>query len=275
MNAGLRLSEPRGPHDVTMRDVRGPDTPELRRVLELFWTIFPEYRRYAEYVRVCAQRLSREHPQMVGHVWAVCAGGGGPLEAEQIIGFQIFNYLRPTAGPVNRPAGFGVGAFRGLLGPYQHGGVGAWMLRGALEQLALDATLLGDPAPLGHLVEVQPLDGEQARAEFSRKTGSLLVDCAYLEPPMLRGVSYASPAVLRGTAPNPMQLIFYPASPTLSLTQGEVCALLRGLYLDYYRLPSDDPLLSQALRSVFTAGKNSEPSPTLPLQLHPGPEERR
>ena len=65
-----RLSEPSGPLGVQLLDVFGSDSPFLPRVLELFWDLFPKYRRYLEYIRACALRHTPDHPHAVGHVWA-------------------------------------------------------------------------------------------------------------------------------------------------------------------------------------------------------------
>ena len=255
-----RLSEPTGPRGVTLLDVCGPQSPFLPRVLELFWTLFPKYRRYMEYIRACSLRHTPEHPNAVGHVWAVydpALAHGNPDPSSDrtsshgstpsaIVGFQIFNYVAPQRGG----RGFGLGAFRGLEREYQHGGVGAWLLRGALEQLALDARDRLEPPPLGHLVEVEPPQGAQGRELFAQKTGAILLEGDYLEPPMLSGVSYISPQELSGVVPRPMQLVFYPFERQGSLNPQETCALLEGIYLDYYRLERDDPLLLHACRSV-------------------------
>ena len=279
-NPDPRLSEPIGPLGVILLDVFGPNSPYLTRVLELFWTLFPKYRRYREYIRACSQRHTPEHPHAVGHVWAVYDPAyasvlestregtralenplGRPELLEGIIGFQIFNYLSPQRGG----SGFGLGAFRGLEQGYQHGGVGAWLLRGALEQLALDAQDRSEPPPLGHLVEVEPMRDAKRRESFAQKTGAILLEGEYLEPPMLRGVSYVGPEQLKDIVPKLMQLVFYPAQtePTLhppnpltlpkgSLTLRESCVLLEGIYLDYYRLETDDPLFLHACQSLKT-----------------------
>jgi|GEM_PF-962731 len=259
-----RLSEPTGPRGVALLDVYGPQSAYLPRVCELFWTLFPKYRRYMQYIRACALRHTPEHPHAVGHVWAVYdpARVNGDQDVTQgIVGFQIFNYVTPQRGG----SGFGLGAFRGLEGDYQHGGVGAWLLRGALEQLALDALERLEPPPLGHLVEVEPPQGAQGREIFAQKTGAILLEGDYLEPPMLRGVSYITPEELVGIVPRPMQLVFYPFERQGSLSPQETCALLEGIYLDYYRLERDDPLFVHACRSVEgVEGFESTVSPASP-----------
>jgi len=260
-----RLSEPTGPRGVALLDVCGPQSAYLPRVLELFWTLFPKYRRYAPYIRACSLRRTPEHPHAVGHVWAVYDPARvehGQDISQGIVGFQIFNYVSPQRGG----SGFGLGAFRGLEGDYQHGGVGAWLLRGALEQLALDASERLEPPPLGHLVEVEPPQGAQGREQFAQKTGAILLEGDYLEPPMLRGVSYITPEELVGIVARPMQLVFYPFARQASLSPQETCALLEGIYLDYYRLERDDPLFVHACRSVEgVEGLESSASPVSPV----------
>jgi GNAT superfamily N-acetyltransferase len=262
-----RLSEPTGPLGVQLLDVFGPDSPFLPRVLELFWDLFPKYRRYLEYIRACALRHTPDHPHAVGHVWAVYdpsfAGSSQELEqdseqdleqeleklARGIIGFQIFNYVAPQRGG----GGFGLGAFRGLLEGYRHHGIGTWLARNILEQAALDAHDRGDLPPIGYVSEVEPLANTQKREIFAQKTGSILLEGEYLEPPMVRGVTYIKPELLLGVAPKLMQLVFYPNQPTAllsPLSPEETCALLEGVYLDYYLLEPGDPLFSKACRSL-------------------------
>jgi hypothetical protein len=284
-----RLSEPSGPLGVRLLDVFGSDSPFLPRVLELFWDLFPKYRRYLEYIRACALRHTPDHPNAVGHVWAVYDPNyvdtdtnnelnselDSELDSEStrgldypalnnlnnledhdaklhkiargIIGFQIFNYVAPQRGG----GGFGLGAFRGLLEGYQHGGVGAWLLREALEQLTLDAQDRGDLPPVGHVVEVEPLANPEKREIFAQKTGSILLEGEYLEPPMLRGVSYARAEDLLGVVPKLMQLVFYTQHPREPLSRKETCTLLEGIYLDYYLLERKDNLFLHACESVF------------------------
>ncbi len=301
-----RLSEPGGPLGVRLLDVFGPDSPFLPRVLELFWDLFPKYRRYLEYIRACALRHTPDHPHAVGHVWAVydpnfvevdphpeldhdsTRGLDHPslnalnklnslnkLEnqwvnqdaeihkiARGIVGFQIFNYVAPQRGG----GGFGLGAFRGLLEGYQHGGVGAWLLRGALEQLVFDAQDRGELPPVGHVVEVEPLANLEKREVFAQKTGAILLEGEYLEPPMLRGVSYANAQDLLNVVPKLMQLVFYTQHPREPLSRKETCTLLEGIYLDYYLLERKDNLFLHACQSV-SQEESLEPFATSPITI--------
>jgi GNAT superfamily N-acetyltransferase len=233
-----------GPGGVTIREVRGLDSPYLPVAVELFESIFPDYVRYSPYVRACALGRSPDHPATLDHVWIVEQGN-------QPVGIRILSYVHTR--------NFGHDAFVGVLAPYRGQGIGGWLVERSLAQLSADARSYGWPEPMGYCAEVErPEDAvneadrlERERAlDFHLKHGGVLLEVDYVEPLMIRGVSYFAPEELTGEQPSPMALVFYPLQPERHLGGDDLVRLVEGLYLDVYRLESGDPLLRRAMQSI-------------------------
>lgn len=239
-----------GPVGARIREVVGLDSPHLRAAIELFREIFPEDLRYVPYVRECARRRSPDHPATLDHVWTV------EVEGEPV-GVRIFSYVHTRD--------IGHGAYVGLLKPYRGLGIGTWLVEQTLRQLQADAAALDQPEPLGYCVEVEPIGSAQSAAErllFQRRlafhihAGGVPLDVDYVEPPMIRDVSYISPEQLTGIEPKPMELIFYPIQSDQWLGREVQLQIVEGLLLDVYRLDRADPLVQRAIESIQKKGES-------------------
>lgn len=238
-----------GPGGAMIRPVIGPDSPYLPAAVQMLTTIFPEYRHYVPYVSASAQEESPAHPTTFDHVWVV-------EQQDKFIGFRIFSYL---------PArNFAHDAFVGILEPYRKQGIGTWLVDQTMAQLSADAERFGQPEPLGYCAEIDPPpdindDNKQklwdTRLAFYRKCGSIFLDIAYYEPPMIQQVTYVSQAELTGIQPQLMQLVFHPTHPRSELTEAELVKIVEGMYLDVYRLEPDSWYVRKALDSIRMRGE--------------------
>ncbi len=234
-----------GPAGARIREVVGLDAPHLPAAIELFREIFPEDVRYVPYLRACARQRSPDHPATFDHVWLVEVDG-------DFAGVRIFSYVHTRD--------LGHGAYVGLLEPYRGLGIGTWLVEKTLRQLQADAEAFGRPEPLGYAVEVEPVDPAHREADrrlaFHLQAGGVPLDVDYLEPPMIRGVSYIAPEQLTGVEPKPMELVFYPTQPDRRLGREEQIQIVEGLILDVYRLDRRDPLFQRAIDSIRKKGES-------------------
>lgn len=227
-----------GPAGARIHEVVGLDAPYLPTAVELFRKLFPEDVRYVPYLRACARQRSPDHPATFDHVWLIEVAGN-------FAGIRIFSYVHTRD--------IGHGAYVGLLKPYRGQGVGTWLVKQTLRQLRADADAFGRPEPLGYAVEVEPVEpgrqNTERRLAFHVQAGGIPLEVDYLEPPMIRGVSYISPEQLTGIEPHPMQLVFYPTHPDRELGPEVQRQIVEGLILDVYRLDRADPLFQRAIDS--------------------------
>lgn len=238
-----------GPGGAVIREVVGLDSPYLPVAIDLFKAIFPDDEHYIPYLRACTLQNLQAHPATFDHVWVVEQGGNH-------VGLRIFSYVHTR--------NFGHGAFMGVLTPYRSRGIGAWLVKQTLAQLHTDAKYFGRLEPLGYCIEVEPIQGGQNEADrlirerrlaFHRKCGGILLDVDYIEPPMIQGVDYITPAELSGVQPRPMHLVFFPMHPRTSLSQPELTDVVEGLYLDVYRLEPDSWYVHRAMDSIRMRGE--------------------
>jgi GNAT superfamily N-acetyltransferase len=235
----------RGPNGVVLHDVTDPGSPLLPVALQLFAVLFGDYIRYAPYVRECALGRSPQHPARVDHIWLAEKDG-------EFFGLNIFCYLHTV--------NFGFVGFMGVLDSHRHLGVGTWLMRHVHDQLRLDAAMFGYNVPYGYLAESEPPEFEEDETEraiaerrirfLHERCGGHVLPVDYTEPPMVGEVSYITAEELAGVPSVPMKLLFFPSDSWMPTTSADVRFLLRGLYLDYYRVGADSWMLRRALNSV-------------------------
>ena len=185
-----------GPAGAAIHAVSGHDSPYLQTAVRLFRELFPEYERYVPFLEACAECRSPRYPATHNHLWVLERGNAA-------IGLRVFCYLP------RRDLGYGI--FIGVLPPYRSLGLGAWLVRQTIDQLASDAKVYRRPEPLGYCAEVERVgDAESAadrltrqrRLAFHIRNGALLLPVDYLEPPMPPGENTV--ASTSGHQPRPM-----------------------------------------------------------------------
>jgi GNAT superfamily N-acetyltransferase len=234
-----------GPNGVMLHDVLGTDSPLLPIAIELFEALFVDYLRYVPYVRECALGRSPQHPTRVDHIWLAEKDG-------RFVGLNVFCYVHTC--------NIGFVGFMGVLDSHRHLGVGSWLMNHVHEQLRVDAARFGYIAPCGYLCESEPPEfaedanerlNASARLEFlTKKCGGHILPVDYTEPKMVGGVDYITAEALADVPTPPMHLLFFPSGDWLPRTRDDYRRLLLGLYIDYYRVKEDDPLLLRALNSL-------------------------
>lgn len=250
----LALAEPHtlidanGPDGMTLHAVIGSSSPLLTPALDLFEHLFPDYVRYAPYVRACADERHPEHPARVDHVWLALKDG-------QPAGLYVFCYIHTCR--------VGFGAFVGVSEEYRHTGLAAWLLRRIHTQLDEDASRFGHPPCVGYMGEIErEEEGADAADQRERRRRVLFMQhyghafrlpVDYTEPVVCGGASYYDPALMVGVLTVPMHLLFFPSRPLKSLPPQRVREMVEGLYLDYYRVGADSPLYLNAMRSLGSA----------------------
>jgi len=232
--------EVNGPNGATLHEVHA-DAGLVETACELFESIFPQDHRYAPYVRACARGTHPSHPKTYDHVWLVRQGG-------EWVGVRIFSFITTRA--------FGHGAYIGFTESARGQGLGRWLVEQTHAQLEMDAQKFGKPGSIGYLVEVErtiDAHSEQERREserrlqFHRQCGAIILPVQFIEPVMIEGVNYLSPADLEGESPRPMHLVFLPSERGRALVSLDLVNLILGLYLDVYRLSNDHPFVHQAI----------------------------
>ncbi|MDX9991417.1 MAG: hypothetical protein RBS68_05145 [Anaerolineales bacterium] len=226
------------------------DTPELlQAACDLFAQIFPEDLRYLPYLRACARGSHPSHPNTCDHVWLVKLKG-------EWVGVRIFSSIKTRS--------FGHGAYIGFTPQARRHGLGTWLVEQTLRQLDDDARQFGHEKSLGYLVEVErPIDAkneaarlkDEKRLQFHRQCGGIILPIPFVEPVMIAGVDYISPAALRAERPRPMHLVLIPSASGASLPNLDLVDFVNGLYCDVYRLPREHPFVRDALSYLLGASK--------------------
>ncbi|PKN92513.1 MAG: hypothetical protein CVU44_15375 [Chloroflexi bacterium HGW-Chloroflexi-6] len=241
--------EMNGPGGASLSIVNGSSPELLQAACQLFEQVFPEDRRYLPYLRACAQGNHPSHPNTYDHVWLVGLNG-------QWVGVRIFSYITTRT--------FGHGAYIGFTPQARGAGLGTWLVEQTLRQLDDDARKFGTGKSLGYLVEVErPIDAEteeerkkdERRLQFHRQCGGIILPVPFVEPVMIEGVDYISPADLQGESPRPMHLVLIPSERGNSLQNLNLVDFVHGLYYDVYRLPRGHAFVKNAL-SYLLGGKN-------------------
>ncbi len=236
--------EVNGPHGATLHEVHG-DSELVQVACDLFESIFPADRRYVPYVRACAQGRHPSHPHTYDHVWLVRQGG-------EWVGVRVFSFITTRT--------FGHGAYIGFVDSAQGRGLGRWLVEQTHAQLEMDAQRFGKPGSIGYLVEVErPMDARsereryesERRLQFHRLCGAIILPVPFIEPVMIEGVDYLSPADLDGESPRPMHLVWLPSSRGAQIASLDLIDLVHGLYLDVYRLPVNHAYIQQALKPLL------------------------
>jgi GNAT superfamily N-acetyltransferase len=237
----IMLPDPSGPGGASIHDVAGIDSPLLETACNLFEAIFPDEGRYLPYLRACAQRQNRSHPNTYDHVWLVRQNG-------EWVGLRIFSYITTR--------NFGHGAYLGLTPDQRGRGLGTWLVERTLVQLDRDASKFGRESAIGYLVESErPMDApdeeqrnlRKKRLKFHRQCGGIILPVTYTEPVMIEGVDYLDPASLQNETPRPMHLVFIPSKAGSSLPHLDLVELVSGIYLDVYRLQPDHEFIRKSL----------------------------
>jgi GNAT superfamily N-acetyltransferase len=249
LNAPAPTLSRQGPNGIILHEVIGVESPLLPITLDLFGVLFDDYIRYAPYVRECARVRSPQHPARVDHLWLAEKDG-------VFFGLNIFCYIHTV--------NIGFVGFMGVLDSHRHLGVGTWLMTHTHQQLRIDALQYGHPVPCGYLCESEPPeeapdDAERAIAErrlrfLTERCGGHILPVAYTEPKMVGGVDYITEAELIDVPTPSMKLLFFPSGAWLPNTPADYAFLLRGLYIDYYRVPADSWMIDQALKSAGTHG---------------------
>ncbi len=233
-----------GPNGARLVPVSSGDSNLLDIACNLFVEIFPEDKRYVPYLRACAQGRHPSHPYTFDHVWLVQQGGS-------YIGMRVFSYI------ITRD--FGHGAYIGFTDQARGRGLGRWLVAQTHAQLDEDAHAFGKPASLGYLIEVErPVDAESEaereeavrRLRFHRQCGAIFLPVSYIEPVMIEGVDYLTPADLEGESPRPMHLALLPSEHGRKVANLDLSDLIHGIYLDVYRLPPQHEFVMNALQPL-------------------------
>lgn len=243
-------NEQYGPHGARLHIVNENSAELLQAACNLFEQIFPEDKRYLPYLRACAQGNHPSHPNTHDHVWLVSLDGNW-------VGIRIFSYIKTRR--------FGHGAYIGFSPAARGKGLGAWLVEQTQRQLDEDAQKFGHPASLGYLVEVErPIDAEndqarrndEKRLQFHRQCGGIILPVPFVEPVMIEGVDYISPAELADESPRPMHLVLIPSKLGNNLQNLDLFDFVHGLYYDVYRLPNGHVFVQNALAYLLKGTKN-------------------
>jgi GNAT superfamily N-acetyltransferase len=238
-----------GPGGARLSIVNGSSPELLQAACQLFEQVFPEDRRYLPYLRACARGNHPSHPNTYDHVWLVGLN-------DQWVGVRIFSYIKTRS--------FGHGAYIGFTPLARGAGLGTWLVEQTLRQLDDDAHKFGADKSLGYLVEVErPIDAkteeerkkDEKRLQFHRQCGGIILPVPFVEPVMIEGVDYISPADLQDENPRPMHLVLIPSEEGNSAQNLNLVDFVHGLYLDVYRLPREHIFVKNAL-SYLLGEKN-------------------
>jgi hypothetical protein len=231
-----------GPNGARLVTVSSRDSDLVEIACNLFVEIFPEDHRYVPYIRACAQGQHPSHPHTLDHVWLVQQDGG------DYIGLRVFSYITTR--------NFGHGAYIGFTRQARGYGLGRWLVAQTHIQLDEDAHRFGRSGSIGYLVEVErPVDAESEaereeavhRLQFHRQCGAIILPISYIEPVMIDGVDYLTPADLDGESPRPMHLALLPSERGQEIVNLDVSELIHGIYLDVYRLSPRHEFILHAL----------------------------
>lgn len=234
-----------GPRGGRLHEVRAGDSRLLEIASKLFLEIFPEDRRYLPYLHACAAGRHPSHPKTLDHVWLVEQGNNW-------VGLRIFSHILTRS--------FGHGAYIGFTSAARGQGLGAWLVEQTLAQLDEDARQFGQAGTTGYLVEIErAIDAEneeerlanEKRMQFHRQCGAILLPVPFMEPVMIEGVDYLTPADLTGEHPRPMHLVLIPSPAGAALPNLDIVDFIHGLYLDVYRLQPDHEFVKNALSYVL------------------------
>lgn len=245
LNALSKQVDRHGPNGVMLHEVIGVESRLLPVALEIFSALFDDYLRYLPYVRECALMRSPQHPARVDHIWLAEKDG-------EFFGLNVFCYIHTC--------NIGFVGFMGVLDSHRQLGVGTWLMKHVHDQLRIDSAAFGHAMPCGYLCESEPPEtagdpdermiAERRLAYLTERCGGQILPVEYTEPRMVGGVDYISDADLVNVPTPPMKLLFFPSGDWTPQTAADYAFLVRGLYIDYYRTPSDDPMVLRALRSA-------------------------
>lgn len=243
------------------------DRPQLvDRLVELFVEIFPEDRRYVDYIRHSAAEAHRENHPVRIHQWLVAYGG-------EYVGFRLFNFLKSYNIGFSRYLGLRA-AFRGRrIGRFVHDKTMAQIAQDSQAARPRGATLAqpplaqaGVPNPsLGLCGEVDHPAAARTAAERRRREqrlaiyqrlGAILLDVDYYEPTVVQGMPAAAPEYAQ-SEPDRMLLYLVPHQKAFVPEEAQVAHIVKAVLIGNYRLPADSWYVQNALDSIGR-GKSHE-----------------
>ncbi len=225
-----------------IQDIVDGNTRYLDDLITLYSRLFPGYERYVAVMRRRAARPSRAVPPFIEHQWLALVNG-------QPAGMVVFKY--------NQKRNCGLGLDLGVHPDFRvitykgHTRLAKLLIDLRHEQLILDASSLGDPMPIGSLVEVESPD---VVAQF-RKYGMQQLPVKYVEPPAPEdALELMDRREVDETAYKPMHLGIYPIDRERfdPKDPAQLSDLIRAYLVDHYGLPETHWAVRAALQSILT-----------------------
>lgn len=236
--------EPIVPSALTMYAITRHDLSLLDTLIQLFWQIFPDDRRYTASIRQSAHLAPEGTHRELFHLWLIAYEG-------KYIGLRLFNYL-----PLRN---IGFGSYIGLLPAYRHRGIGRLIWQKIAEQLCVDAALKQRAVPLGLCSELaDPAVARtpeqrricEERVAIFKRMGAVILNVQYVEPVMIQDALVDDPLDLVGREPRPMLLQLTPIQPGKTITAQQTAEMVKGVLLDHYHFPANSSYVRDVLASI-------------------------
>jgi len=225
-----------------IQEITNGNTQHLEDLISLYLRLFPQYDRYVAVMRRRAARSPSAASPFIEHQWLALING---LPA----GMMVFKY--------NHRRNCGLGLDLGVLPEFrrikykQYTRLAKLLVDLRREQLIHDASSLGNPLPIGALVEVE---SPRTVARF-KEYGMRLLPIKYWEPPIPED---AFDLIDRQTAEQvgfkPMHLGIYPINyDTFNPKDpSQLEDFVKGYLVDHYGLPETHWAVQEALQSIST-----------------------
>ena len=230
--------------DLIFHEIQPYETEFQTYLLNLFRLIFPDDLRYLSYIEQSMQLESELNPDSIQHHWLITASGNP-------IGFTVFSYLIGS--------NIGFGRYVGLDPSRRSLGIGLEIIQATKKQICIDAKKHGNPVPLGYCAEVETLEAAKDESEreinqkrldyFLKDRGAIELDVKYLEPILIQGHDWNTPAL--PTAPTPIHLLLFPTSPETTFVDAMTTRkLVEAILFVHYQLDPQDAIAQTILNSI-------------------------